>query len=90
MGYAWSSFREHEIFLNLSVGLDEDEIQIDWKQNISCFITNEILPDIHSIKDTSQAIYNKGDVERTLEIEEDDTNMKTKLSLKRFGGTLEL
>ena len=57
------------------------------KQNISHFVTFEIVPGIYSIKDILEAVYTTGDHERTLKIEYDDISMETKLVLKRFGGT---
>ena len=53
----------------------------------SNYVTYEISPGICSIKDISKAVYTLGDHEGTLKIEYDDITMKTKLILKRFGGT---
>ena len=41
------------------------------------------------MKDISEAVYNMGDHEKTLELECDDISLKTKLILTRFGSTFE-
>ena len=53
----------------------------------SKFVTYELVPGIYSNKDISEAVYTIGDHEGTLKIGYDDFSMKTKLTLKRFGGT---
>ena len=87
MGYARSPFQDFESSLRIVVGLDEDDIQLILKPYNSNFVTYELSPRIYSIKDIAETVYTKGDHDRTLQIEYDDINMKTKRILKRFGGT---
>ena len=87
MGYARSPFRDCESYLRIVVGLDEDDIRLILKQyNANC-VTYELDPDIYTIEDLQEAVYPLGDHERTLQIEYDDLNKKTKLILIRFGST---
>ena len=91
MGYARSPCRDFEYYLRIFVGLDEENVQLILKQYKSYFITYELSPGIHSIKNVSKVIYTMGDHEGTLEIEYEDNSMKTKLFFTRFGlifGTL--
>ena len=56
------------------------------KQCNSNFVTYEISLMIYTIKVFSEAVYTRGDYEGTLQTENDDFCMKTKLILNRFGG----
>ena len=67
--------------------MEEDDIYLILEQYNSIFVTYEKTLGIYSIKDISEAVYTMGDQEGTLTIENDVTSMKTKLVLKRFGGT---
>ena len=67
--------------------MDEDDIPLILKQYNSNFVTYELSPWIYTIKGNSEAVYTIGDHRGTLRIEYDDISMKTKLLLKRFGGT---
>ena len=87
MGYARSPFRDFESYLRMVVGLDEDENQLISKQYNSNFVTYDITPCIYSIKNISEIVYTMSDHDATLQTEFDDITMKTKLILKRFGGT---
>ena len=87
MGYARSPFRDFESYLRFIVGLEEDNIQLDLKQNNEKFITYELDPGNCTIKDLKQAVYPLGDHEGTLQIEYDDLSKKVKLILTRFGDT---
>ena len=87
MGYAISPFRDFESYLRIVVGLEEDNIQLILKQYNEKFITYELDPGNHTIEDLKKAVYPLGDHEGTLQIEYDDLNKKTKLTLTRFGGT---
>ena len=86
MGYAGSIFRDFETYFRVVVGLDEDAIQLIFKQYNSDFITYEMPPGTYTKKDTSEIVYTMGDHEGTLRIEHDVNTMKTKLILTRFGG----
>ena len=86
MLYARSPFRDFECYLGIVAGLDEDDFQLILTHYNSNFVTYK-FPGIYSIKDFSEAVYTMGDHEGTLKIEYDDTSMKTKLILTRFGGT---
>ena len=91
MGYARSPFRDFESYLTIVVGLDEDDTQLILKQYNACFVTIELHPAIYTIEDLQEAVYPLGDQRRTLQIEYDDLNKKTKPILTRFGsafGTL--
>ena len=87
MGCAWSAFRDSETSFRIVVGLDEDDIQLSLKQNISIFVTYELLLEIYANKDIAEAVYTMGDHEETLQIEYDDITKKTKLILYLFGDT---
>ena len=87
MGYARSPFRDFESYLRIVIRLDEVDIQLMLKQNISIFVTYEILPGIYTIKDISELVYTMGDHEGTLRLEYDGLSMKTKLFPTRFVGT---
>ena len=71
MGYARSPIRDFESYLRIVVGLDEDDIQMNLKQYKSNFVTYEIAPSIHSIKEISEAVYTVVDHEGTLKNEND-------------------
>ena len=66
MGYARSPFQDFDSYLRSVVGLGEDDLQIISKQNNSFFITYELSPGTHTIKDNSKAVYTMGDHENTL------------------------
>ena len=87
LGYARPLFRNLESYLRTVVGLDEDDVQLILKQYKSNFVTYEIVPGVSSTKDFSEAVYTMGDHDGTLKNEYDDTSMKTKLVLTRFGNT---
>ena len=87
MGYARSPIRNFESYLRIVVGLDEDDIQLISKQYNANFVTYEIDPANYTIEDLQEAVYPLADHERTLQIENDDLNKKTKLILTRFGST---
>ena len=87
MGYARSSYRDSESYLEIVVGLDEDDIQFIPIQNISNFVTYELSPSIYSIRDILKACYTMGDHEGTLQIKYDDFSMKTNHILTRCGST---
>ena len=87
MGYARSPTGDFESYLRNVIGLDEDVIQLFFKQCNSNFVTYEIAPGIYSIKFISEVVYTMGDHEGTLQIEYDDIILKTKSILTRFGGT---
>ena len=79
IGYARSPFRDFGSYLRIVVGLDEDDIQLILGQYHSNFVTDEISPEMYTIKANSEAVFTDGDHERTLQIEDDDIGMKTKL-----------
>ena len=81
------SFRDFESYLRNVVGLDEDDVQLILKQNISNFVTYILVPDIHTIKDISRAVYTMRDHAGTLQTEGDDNTMKTQHILNHFGST---
>ena len=95
MGSARSLFRDFESYLRIVIGLDEDDIQLIFKQCNEKFITYQLSPEIYSIEDISIALYTIGDHEGTLQIEydddddddDDDDTTKTKLILTRFRST---
>ena len=87
LGYVRSPFRDYESYLRFIVGLDEEDIHLVLKQFNSNFVTFELCAGIYTIENRSEAVYTMGDHEETLKIEHDDITFKTKLSLKRFGGT---
>ena len=87
MEYAQSPIRDFQSNLRIVVDLDEDDIQFILKQYNPNFITYETPPGIYTIKDTSEAVYTRGDHDGTPQIKYDDISMKTKLILTRFGST---
>ena len=87
MGYARSPFRDFESYLRIVVGLDEDDIQLIFKQKNSNFVTYEFSPGIYTIGDISEAVFTMGDYEGTLQTDCDDISMKTKPNLSRFAWT---
>ena len=89
MGYARSPFRDFESCLRIVVGLDEDHIKLILKQYNSNFVTYELSPWIYTIKDIAKAVYTMVDYKGQIQIEYDGITMKTKLTLKRSGRTLE-
>ena len=76
-----------EIYLRNMVGLYEDNVQIILKQKNSNFSKYPLSRGIYTIKVISEAVYTMGDHDGALQIEYGDISMKTKLILKRFGGT---
>ena len=89
MGYARSPFRDFESYLRNVVGLDEDDIQLISKQYNAIFVTYDLDPASYTIDYLQEAVYPLGDHEGTLQIENDDSNKKTKLVLTRFGSIFE-
>ena len=87
MGYGRLPFRYFERHLRIAVGLDENDIQLILRHNISNFIKYEIPPGVYSIKDASGAVYTMGDQERTLYYKYDNSSLKTDSILTRFGVT---
>ena len=87
MGYASSPFRDFESYLRIIVGLEEDDLRLILKQYNAIFVIYELDPGIYTIEGLQEAVYLLGDHERTLQIEYDDLNKKTKLVLIRFGST---
>ena len=77
--YYRSPYREFETFRRLAVAFDEEDIQLILRQCQSHFVTYEISPGLYTIEDIAEAVYTKGDHERTMEVENDDISMKTKL-----------
>ena len=69
------------------MGLDEEDIHLVLKQCNSNFVTFELSAGIYTMKKNSEADCTMGDHEGTLKTEYDDITLKTKLILKRFGGT---
>ena len=55
-GYMQSSFRDFEIFLRHSAGLNEDNIQFLLKQYNSKFITYEISLGLHTFNELSEVL----------------------------------
>ena len=90
MFYAISPFGDFESFLRTTGDLTEDDIQLILKQYISIFVTFEIPRGIYTTKDILDAVYTVGDHEGTLQLENDEISMKTKLVLTCFGGTFGL
>ena len=87
MGYARSHFRNFESYLRNVVGLDEDDIRLILKQYNANFVTYQLNPGNYTVKDLQEAVISFGDHEKTLQIEYDDLNKKTKLILTRFRST---
>ena len=86
LGYGRSPFHDFEIYRRVVVGLDEDDIQLFLKQFNSNFIRYEIPTGVHSIKDTSGAVYTMGENGKTPQDKYEDFSMKTKPVLTRIGG----
>ena len=84
MDYARSPFKDFESYLRNVVGLDEDDIQLILKQYNANFVTYEIDPANYTIEDLQAAVSPLGDHERTLKIEYDNLNKKTKLIFNSF------
>ena len=57
LGYSRSIFRDFESYLRIVVGLDDEDIHLNLKQNNSHFITYEITPGIYTIQDFSDTIH---------------------------------
>ena len=87
MGYARSPSRDFESSLRIPFGLNEDDIQLIFKQYVSNFVYFEISPSIYTIKDFLEAVYEMGDHEETLKIEYYDFSMIAKHLLKQFVGS---
>ena len=87
MCYARSPIRAFESCLRIIVGLNENDIQLILKQNISRFMTYEIPPGNYSIEDISEIVSTKSEREGTLQLEYVDISMKTKIVLNQFSGT---
>ena len=87
LGYARSPFRDIESYDRIVVGLDEDNIRLTLKHNNSKFLNFEVSTEIHTIRDIAEVVYTISDHEGTLQMEYNDTGMKTKLILTRFDGT---
>ena len=81
-GYSASSFRDFESYLRLVVGLVEEDIQLIFKEYNSHFITYELTPGIYTIQDFSDAIQTFSGHEETIQLEYDDTSMRTTTVLK--------
>ena len=88
-GYAESSFRDFESYLRITIGLEEDDIQMILKQYNEKFVSYELAPDNYTVEDIQKAVYSLGDHEGRLQIEYDGLNKKVKLILTRFGETFE-
>ena len=82
IGYARFPFRDFESYHRIIIILDEDDIQLIWKQYDEKFIIYELSPGIYSIKDFSEALYTMGDHDGTLQYQYDDVIMKTKFFFK--------
>ena len=87
MGYARCPVRDFESYHRIAVGLDEDDIRLILKQCNSNFVTYVLDPGNHTIENLQKDVISFGDHEKTLQIEPDDLNKKTKLILTRFGST---
>ena len=86
MGYLISSFRDFENYLRIVVALDGDDIQLLLEQYKMNFGTYELSPGIYTIKDNSENVYTMSDHWGTLQIENNDISLKTKLKSIRFRG----
>ena len=84
LGYARSPFRDFESYLRIVVGLDEDDVQLIFKQYNANFVTYELPPANYTIEDLQEVVYPLGDHDGTLQIEYDGLNKKTKLILNSF------
>ena len=62
-------------------------MQLILKQYKSNFVTYDLSPVFNTIKDIAEAVYIMLDHKGTLQNEYDGVTMKTKLILKRSGGT---
>ena len=72
--------------MRIVAGLDEEDIQLILNEYNSHFITYELTPGIYSIQDFSDIIHTFSGHMETIQIEYDDTSMKTKFILKYIGG----
>ena len=88
-GYAESSFRDFESYLRITIGLEEDNIQLILKQYNENFVSYELDPGNYTIEDIQKAVYPLGNHDGSLKIEYDDLNKNVKLILTRFGSTFE-
>ena len=86
LGYSRLLFRDFESYLRNVVGLDEEDIQLIFKQYNSHFITYELTPGNYTIRDISDTIHTFSGHSEIIEIESDDISMKTKIILKYIGG----
>ena len=76
MTYIASPIRNFESYLRIGRFLNEDDIQLFLKQNISKFVTYEIPARNYTIKNISEIAYTKGDRAGSLQLEYDDISMK--------------
>ena len=85
--YVRSIFQDFESFFRTEIGLVEDDIKLVLDEHISSFIANELPLCIHTFKDISEFlainIQRENDPSRVLDIEFDDTIMKTKLVIRK-------
>ena len=86
LGYSRSLFRDLESYLRIVIGLDEEDIQLILKQYNSHFVTYELTPGIYTIRDISDTFHTFSGHSEKIEIEYDDTTMKTKIISKYKGG----
>ena len=86
LGYSRSLLRDFESYLRIVVGLDEEDIQLIFKQYNSHFITYESTPGIYTTQDTSNTIHTFSGHSEITEIENDDISLKSKIILKYKGG----
>ena len=82
LNYSRSQFRDFESYLRIRVGLDEEDIQLILKENISHFITYELNPGIYTIQDISDVVHTFSVHTEIIEIEYNDISIKTKIILK--------
>ena len=87
MGYARSPFPDFKSYLRILSGWDEKNTQLILKQNISGYITDEILSSSYPSKDFLKLVNTIGNNEGTPKIEYDNISRKTKPILTRFGLT---
>ena len=73
---AASTFRDFESYLGIVQDLIEDDIQLILKQYNSKFVRYEKPPGNYSIKVISEMVYGKADHPGTLQLQNDDINMK--------------
>ena len=76
LGYARSSFWDFESYLRIVVGLDEEDIQLILKQNISHFITYELTPGIYTIQDVSDTVHTFSGHSEIIQFEYDEITKK--------------